>query len=178
VDTHEQREQNRKTLARITPMETMKILCDHMLGSLATWLRVLGVDTFYPDNQMSDHQILQIAADEQRLIVSRDKQLIAQAKKRMIPVLELASTTLNEQLETLVQKIQLEPEKALTRCTVCNTPLTTVQKADVAGHVPPKVFESHQQFWFCPHCTKYYWMGTHYHNMMNTINELTSKKKP
>lgn len=155
----------------------MKILCDHMLGTLATWLRILGVDTFYPDNQMSDKQLLQLAAQEQRLLISRDKQLIAQGKKRKILVLELTTTNLNEQLEKVVQKITLEPEKTLTRCTLCNTPLNKVKKTDVEGHVPPKVFETQKEFWFCPHCKKYYWMGTHYQNMKQKISNLTPKKE-
>ncbi len=154
----------------------MKILCDHMLGSLATWLRILGVDTFYPDDQMSDEQLLQIATQEGRLIISRDKQLIARGKKRKIPVLELHPTNLDEQLEAVVRTIPLEKEKMLTRCTVCNTPLCPVEKKDVADQVPPKVLESHNQFWFCPHCNKYYWMGTHYQNMMQKISKLTKEK--
>ena len=155
----------------------MKILCDHMLGSLATWLRILGVDTFYPDNQMSDEQLLEIAAQEQRLIISRDKQLIAQGKKRKIPVLELHTTNLDEQLEAVVQAIPIETDKTLTRCTLCNTPLDSAKKEDVVGHVPPKVLQSQHEFWYCPHCNKYYWMGTHYQNMMQKITRLTQKKK-
>ena len=129
-------------------MRTMKILCDQMLGSLATWLRILGVDTSYPDNQMSDEQLLQIAAKEERLIISRDKQLIARGKKRMIPVLELDTTSLDEQLETVLKAIPIETHTMLTRCTLCNTPLHSVEKNDVAGKVPPKVLESQKDFWY------------------------------
>ena len=154
----------------------MKILCDQMLGSLATWLRILGVDTLYPDNQMSDEQLLQIAAKEQRLIITRDKQLIAQGKKRKIPVLELETTNLDEQLEIVIKTVPFETDKMLSRCTLCNTPLHSVGKNDVKGQVPPKVLESQKDFWYCPHCKKYYWMGTHYQNMMQKINRLTKQK--
>jgi uncharacterized protein with PIN domain len=153
----------------------MKILCDQMLGSLATWLRILGVDTFYPDNQMSDEELLRIAEQEQRLIISRDKQLIARGIKRRIPVLELHTTNLDEQLETVLKAIPLEADRPLSRCTVCNTPLHSVEKHDVAGQVPPKVLESQKDFWYCPHCKKYYWMGTHYLNMMQKISRLTKQ---
>jgi uncharacterized protein with PIN domain len=155
----------------------MKVLCDQMLGSLATWLRILGIDTLYPSNEMSDDEILQIAAEEQRLIISRDKQLIARGKKRMIPVLELHTTSLDEQLETVLKAITLETSKLLTRCTLCNTPLRSVEKKEVADKVPPKVLESQKEFWNCPHCNKYYWMGTHYQNMMQKINRLTKQKQ-
>ena len=151
----------------------MKVLCDQMLGSLATWLRILGIDTMYPSNDMSDDELLQIAAEEQRLIISRDKQLIARGKKRMIPVLELHTTSLDEQLETVIKAVPFETDKMLSRCTLCNTPLRSVEKHDVAGQIPPKVLESQKDFWYCPHCKKYYWMGTHYQNMMQKINRLT-----
>jgi uncharacterized protein with PIN domain len=157
-------------------MGTMKILCDQMLGSLATWLRILGIDTMYPSNEMSDDELLHIAVEEQRLIISRDKQLIARGEKRMIPVLELHTTNLDEQLETVVKSVPFETDKMLSRCTLCNTQLHSVKKDDVAGHVPPRVLESHKDFWFCPHCKKYYWMGTHYQNMMQKINRLTKQK--
>jgi uncharacterized protein with PIN domain len=159
-------------------MGTMKILCDHMLGSLATWLRILGIDTMYPSNDMSDDELLQIAAEEQRLIISRDKQLIARGEKRMIPVLELQSTSLDEQLGTVLKAIPIETNKILSRCTLCNTPLRSVEKNELTDQVPPKVLESHKDFWFCPHCNKYYWMGTHYQNMMQKINKLTTQKQP
>ena len=159
-------------------MGTMKILCDHMLGSLATWLRILGVDTFYPESEMSDEQLLQVAAKEHRLIITRDKQLIAQGRKRMIHVLELHTTDLDEQLETVVGVIPITTDKMLSRCTLCNTLLTSVEKKQVAGQVPPRILESHDEFWFCPHCKKYYWMGTHYQNMMEKITRLTQKKQP
>jgi uncharacterized protein with PIN domain len=155
----------------------MKILCDHMLGSLATWLRILGFDTLYPTNEMNDEGLLQIAAEEQRLIISRDKQLIARGKKRTISVLELHTTNLDEQLETVVRTIPIETNKMLTRCTLCNTPLRSVEKNEAAGQVPPKVLESQKDFWYCPHCKKYYWMGTHYQNMMQKINRLTKQKQ-
>jgi uncharacterized protein with PIN domain len=165
-----------KATACITSAGTMKILCDQMLGSLATWLRILGFDTLYPTSEMSDEQILQIATREQRLIISRDKQLIARGKKRAIPVLELQTTSLDEQLEAVVKTIPIEPSQMLTRCTLCNTSLLSVEKDEVTDRVPPKVQESQNNFWYCPHCKKYYWMGTHYQNMMQKINLLTKKK--
>jgi uncharacterized protein with PIN domain len=164
-----------KTTVGIPPMGTMKVLCDQMLGSLATWLRILGIDTMYPSNDMSDDEILQIAAEEQRLIISRDKQLIARGKKRMIPVLELETTNLDEQLAIVTQAIPIETTQLLSRCTLCNTQLHSVKKDDVAGKIPPKVLESQKDFWYCPHCKKYYWMGTHYQNMMQKITRLTKQ---
>ena len=154
----------------------MKVLCDHMLGSLATWLRILGVDTAYPSSTVSDDEILQQAEAEGRLILTRDKTLVARAKKAGLPVLLISSTTLFVQLQQAVEALSLDAAGALTRCTICNTPLAPVEAAEAKPHVPPKVFASQKQYWYCPSCKKYYWMGTHYEDMEKKIASLMEKK--
>ena len=101
----------------------MKLLCDHMLGSLAKWLRIFGFDTVYPDATMNDDLILQIAQREKRLLISRDKELLIRAKKTLVPVLEIHTTDLTEQLHQVLQEIPIDEKKILTRCTLCNTSL-------------------------------------------------------
>ncbi|MBE3121118.1 MAG: Mut7-C RNAse domain-containing protein [Thermoplasmata archaeon] len=155
----------------------MKLLCDHMLGSLAKWLRIFGFDTLYPDATTDDDLILQLAKHEKRLLISRDKELIIRGKKVKLEVLEIQTTDLHEQLAQVLTHIQIDCTQVLTRCTLCNTPLLSVEKKAVKTHVPSKVFETRDQFWYCAVCNKYYWMGTHYENMIEKINELTNKNK-
>jgi len=147
----------------------MKLLCDHMLGSLAKWLRIFGYDTFYPTSETADDDLLRIANEEQRLLITRDKELIARAKKHHLPVLTIATTNLDEQIAQVLRHIGFSTEKLLTRCIVCNTPLRTVEKHTVKKLVPLKVFQTRDEFWFCPVCSKYYWKGTHYENMREKI---------
>ena len=82
-----------------------KILCDQMLGTLAKWLRILGFDTFYPDYELSDIEILDIAKKEKRIIISRDKELIIRAKKNKIKNFEMKLTNLDSQLNLVLEKI-------------------------------------------------------------------------
>ncbi len=154
----------------------MKVLCDHMLGSLATWLRILGVDTAYPSNTMSDDEILRCAKVEGRFILTRDKTLAVRAKKAAVPVMLISSSTLAAQLEQAVEALSLDAAGALTRCTVCNTLLVPVDAVEAQPHVPLKVFARQKQFWFCPSCKKYYWMGTHYEDMEKKIAALMKQK--
>jgi len=153
----------------------MKILCDHMLGSLATWLRILGFDTFYPDATMTDEEIIKRAKTEHRLLITRDKALFIKAKKEQVRTVNLQTTHLTEQLKQTLHTIPFDTSLMFTRCTVCNTLLKAVDKNTVKQHVPPKVFETKDVFWYCDVCDKYYWMGTHYDNMMRTINKLTQQ---
>ena len=155
----------------------MKVLCDHMLGSLATWLRILGMDTVYPSSTESDDEILRHAEAEGRLILTRAKVLAARAKKAAVPVLLISSSTLAVQLEQVTKDLSLDAAGALTRCTVCNTPLVPVEAVEAQPHVPPKVFARQKQFWFCPSCKKYYWMGTHYEDMEKRIASLMKQKQ-
>ena len=153
----------------------MKLICDHMLGSLAKWLRIFGFDTLYPDMTTDDDKVLNIAKTENRLLISRDKELIIRGKKIKLEVLEIQITDLDKQLAQVLTHISLDNTQVLTRCTLCNTPLISVEKKETKNHVPPKVFETRDQFWYCSICNKYYWMGTHYENMIEKINKLTHK---
>ena len=153
----------------------MKLICDHMLGSLAKWLRIFGYDTLYPDMITNDNEVLNIAKAEKRLLVTRDKELLIRGKKIQLDVLEIQTMDLDKQLAQVLTHIPIDRIEVLTRCTLCNTPLISVEKKATKTHVPPKVFESRDQFWYCSICNKYYWMGTHYENMIEKINKFTNK---
>jgi len=147
-----------------------------MLGSLAKWLRIFGFDTIYPDATMSDDGVLQIAHREKRLLISRDKELLIRAKKILIPVLEIQTTDLSKQLHQVLKQIPMDEKKILTRCTLCNTPLHSIDKEAIKDKIPEKVFQTRNEFWICPSCSKYYWMGTHYEDMRGKINTLIKKE--
>jgi uncharacterized protein with PIN domain len=146
-----------------------------MLGSLAKWLRIFGFDTLYPDMTTNDDVVLDIAKAEKRLLISRDKELLIRGKKLQLDVLEIQMTDLDQQLAQVLTRIPIDSTQVLTRCTLCNTLLISVEKQATKIHVPPKVFETRNQFWYCSICNKYYWMGTHYENMIEKINKLTNK---
>jgi len=146
-----------------------------MLGSLARWLRILGFNTFYPTAQTSDDELLLIAKQEHRVIISRDKELIARGKKQSLDVIGIQTTHLQEQITQVLTHLKVDTPALLSRCIVCNTPLLPILKESVRNLVPPKVFETREDFWFCPSCTKYYWRGTHYENMMEKINTLQKR---
>lgn len=150
----------------------MKALCDQMLGTLAKWLRLFGFDTFYVNSETKDEELLQVAKKEDRVIITRDKQLIARVKKEKLPVIEVNTTDLDEQLNLVLKNVDIDQKAILSRCSVCNTILYEVKKSGVKGKVPGKVFENNEKFWFCSKCNKLYWMGTHYDKIINKIDEI------
>ncbi|UCD14496.1 MAG: Mut7-C RNAse domain-containing protein [Thermoplasmatales archaeon] len=154
----------------------MKLLCDQMLGSLAKWLRILGYDTFYANDVMTDQELLHIATTENRTIISRDKELILKGKKQNLDVIEIKHTDLDEQLNHVMNLIKVDKNLVLSRCTLCNTVLKTVEKSEVEGKVPKKVFDNKDKFWFCNKCKKFYWTGSHYDKINDKIKEITKGK--
>ncbi len=155
----------------------MKILCDQMLGTLAKWLRILGFDTFYANAEMSDEDLLNIAKGENRTIFTRDKELIIRGKKKNLNVIAIETTDLDLQLNQALKHVNIDEKSILSRCTLCNTVLDTVEKNKVQGKVPSKVFENNEKFWFCSKCNKFYWMGSHYNEMINKIDKIKKLQK-
>jgi hypothetical protein len=143
-----------------------------MLGTLAKWLRILGYDTFYASNEMTDDSLMEIAKREKRILITRDKDLIFRAKKQLMPTVEIKETDLIKQIRKVIKENKIDENKFLSRCSVCNTELRSISKKLVEGKVPPKVFETKEKFWYCPTCNRYYWMGSHYDDMIKRIKKI------
>ncbi len=149
----------------------MRFIADHMLGSLARWLRFLGFDTAYPD-VLSDKELAQLAEKEDRILLTRDKEL---ARTKGVSALLINSTDIDEQLSQVMAAYDLEIEDELSRCSLCNTNLIPIKKELVKDKVPERVFEIQNEFWECRQCKKYYWAGTHYKNIKIKLKELKGK---
>ena len=150
----------------------MKFLCDQMLGTLAKWLRILGFDTYFANQVIKDIELLEIAKKEERILITRDKELVQRCKKRQIKFISISSIDLDEQLKTTLKNININEDQILTRCTVCNSILEEIDKEKVKGEVPEKVFQYKEKFWFCKNCKKYYWHGSHFDKMISKIKDL------
>lgn len=153
----------------------MKFLCDQMLGTLATWLRLCGFDTFYANAEINDDELLRIAAKDNRLFITRDKQLLERGKKNRLHMIEIRSTNLDEQLHHVLRGIPIDKTAVLTRCSLCNMVLDDISKDSVKEKVPEKVFVHHDAFWFCPRCKKIYWKGSHYDKIVRKIDEIQKR---
>jgi len=146
----------------------LKFVCDHMLGTLARWLRLLGFDVLYP-GPIPDDEIIEIAVKEDRFILTRDKEL---GDTKKVPALYVESDDLEEQLLFTISDLKLEITDPMSRCSLCNSPVEKVEKPAVEGEVPKGVFERQQEFWYCPKCRKYYWQGSHWDRITKTIETL------
>lgn len=149
----------------------MKILCDHMLGSLARWLRFMGYDAAYPD-PITDRELIEVARRDGRILLTRDKELAA----RLPEAVRIQSDVLDEQIREVAAVLPLRLVDPLSRCSLCNVFLVAVSRDDISDAVPEGVRARHEEFWRCPSCRRVYWQGTHWDKMIERLNGLDLPK--
>lgn len=149
-------------------MTRPRFLADEMLGTLARWLRIMGYDTEYA-RDLLDGEVLRLAAEEDRIVLTRDKQLAQRARGRGLLI---ESEVLEEQLEQVADAFGLGGADLMPRCTVCNGELRTVRAEDVVGRVPERVLERQDEFYVCPRCGQIYWKGTHWDNIQKKLDRI------
>lgn len=146
---------------------TPRFVADHMLGSLARWLRIMGYDTVY-DKSLDDPGIANLARAESRFILTRDRELAKEPGALMIE-----ADDLDLQLKAIAEKHGLKFHDDLIRCSACNGDLADLDKAQAKESVPEGAFENNDKFWKCSKCGKVYWKGTHWHGIMDRFRRLS-----
>lgn len=143
-----------------------RFVADHMLGSLARWLRMMGYDTVY-DKSLDDPGIANLAKAENRFILTRDKELGKEAGSLL-----LENEDLDAQLEATAARYGLRFSEDRIRCSACNGELLDLPKQDAKDKVPEGAFQANEKFWKCSKCEKLYWKGTHWDGIMARLRKL------
>jgi uncharacterized protein len=152
---------------RPRPLRRPRFLADAHLGALARRLRLLGFDTLW-HNDWGDQALARLAAEEQRILLTRDRQLLMRQAVTHGCYLRSGSTA--DQLAELIQRLQLCSEIApFTRCTLCNGSLEAVSAEGIGSQLPRRTAERHREFWRCGSCGRVYWKGTHWMSMQRQI---------
>jgi uncharacterized protein with PIN domain len=139
--------------------ESPLFISDAMLGSLAKWLRILGFDTLY-FKAIDDNEIVKIAKQEQRILLTRDTRLVK--RKKIDNYIMITSNDVSEQLKEVLKSLSSTLTlTCFTRCAECNGELSTADKESVANDVPEYVFLNFDSFFRCSSCGKVYWEGSH-----------------
>jgi uncharacterized protein with PIN domain len=129
-----------------------------MLGTLAKWLRILGYDTLF-DPALTDHQLVRLARAEDRVLLTRDREL---ARRRGVQSLLVASEQLDDQVHQVLVDLGLEFDRSFSRCPVCNELLQAIDRDAARSRVPAYVAQIHDTFHHCPSCQRVYWRGSHW----------------
>ena len=159
------------TKVRKTALRTTLFVLDAHLGKLAKYLRMLGFDTLYRSD-IDDSEIISVARKEKRIILTRDKLLLK--SKEVRHGYFVRSIEKHEQLREVVKKFDLNSQfKSFTRCMTCNTILLKVDKEEIHNKVDKDIFRIFNEFFYCKHCDKVFWKGSHFMRMEAYIRELT-----
>ena len=150
------------------PSPAPPLIADAMLGGLARWLRVLGLDVAY-DPALDDAALVRLAAGEGRVILTRDRRLVERRLARNH--LLVASGEVGAQLRQVLAELAIAPDPArlLSRCLRCNLPLVALAAEQARERVPPYVASTRERFRECPRCGRVYWSATHVDRMRERL---------
>jgi len=81
-----------------------RFIVDAMLGKLATWLRLTGHDTFY-STKVHDDELLQIALEQNRVLLTSDAILSRRAEESGAEVMLVRGTVDEEVASEQIRKL-------------------------------------------------------------------------
>ena len=161
------------SLSRVRPVSgaAPRFVADAHLGGLARLLRMAGFDTLY-DNRYRDEEIVAIALDEDRVVLTRDRALL---KRRAVEHgCYLHAIKPAAQLRELFGRLGLAAStRPFSLCLHCNLALRAADKAAVLDGLPPSVRALHEEFQACDACRRVFWKGSHHKRMRALLDAVT-----
>ena len=174
-----------------------RLLVDAMCGKLATYLRMCGYDAAYALDRgvEADDRLLSLAADEDRTLITRDRELAARAADRKDGAVLLIERDVLDQLrEVTGAGLPMELAAEPTRCGACNGRVerigaggTGVDPDDRPEYVPDDVGASPPEdaasdnvqadadsrpAWRCRDCGRWFWKGGHWESVADRLDEM------
>jgi uncharacterized protein with PIN domain/sulfur carrier protein ThiS len=150
--------------------EPVRFVADTHLGRLAAYLRLLGFDTLYR-NDYDDHELAGIAAEEQRVLLTRDRGLLKH--KRVVYGYCVRESDPQQQVSTVLRRYRLTAAaQPWRRCSHCNGLLHTVAKSAVLPQLEPKTKLYYDDFQQCEVCGQVYWQGSHFARLAEFVENV------
>lgn len=137
-----------------------------MLGRLATWLRLMGLDAplvRQPPPRPAPGQVL----------------LTRRAKLKGQPgVVFIEHDRLPDQLGQVVRQLGLDPDpgRFFTRCLRCNVEVVPIGRDEAADLVPAHTLHTAESFTQCPSCGRVYWPGSHTKRARAMLRAVSAKE--
>ncbi len=152
------------TKLRPLPLRKTQFIVDVNLGKLARYLRIGGFDTLY-SNSYEDKEIAEISARENRIVLTRDRDLLKRSIIQRGHWIRSQNAVL--QYHAVLERFDLIDSVSIySRCPQCNGKLSQVDKKDILDRLAPKTAMYYDDFKVCDSCGKIYWKGSHYDNFI------------
>ena len=146
-------------------------ILDNHLGQLATYLRLLGFDTQYP-NHLQDEGLAQMSHEEKRVLLTRDRRLLM--RKIVVYGYWLRAKDPRQQLLEVMDRYELKDHiRPWHRCLRCNGHLRPVPKEDILERLEPKTKKYYHEFRICQECQQIYWKGSHYEPLRQFVEDVS-----
>jgi uncharacterized protein with PIN domain len=161
---------NTVSLLRAPLIPPYRFILDVHLGSLARLLRLSGFDTYYK-TEAADADIAKIAANEKRIVLTRDIGLL---KHKIIDWgYWIRSQYKEEQFKEVAYRFNLWPLfSPFSFCLACNGKIQAVSKEHIHDRIPSNAAHYFQAFYQCQSCLRVYWKGSHYDQMLKTLDRI------
>lgn len=142
----------------------MKFLCDEMLKGLARWLCIAGHDAEMEPDGTPDRRLIERAAADDRLLLTRDRTLLQIRDAPRVVVL-LAGNDIESCVRELDRRLHIDwLHRPFSRCSRCNTPLVEAVGAPEFSW-PTDIRQAYK----CEVCGQYYWQGGHVERMLRRL---------
>ncbi len=158
---------------RDQPLRRTRFVADAHLGGLARLLRLTGFDTLY-DNGFADDEIVAIALRDERIVLTRDRELLKRRSVTHGCFVHALKPRL--QVREIFDRLDLAGSaRPFTLCLDCNVPLRPIDRAQAEARIPPMVRERQQRFSTCDVCRRVFWEGSHWQHMRELVDELLDR---
>jgi uncharacterized protein len=142
---------------------------DVHLGTVARWLRLVGVDTAYgPD--ADDDALIEQANATHRVLLTQDRGLLR--RRRLWFGAYVRGDRPRAQFADVLDRFA-PPLAPWTRCVACNALLSTVPKADIEAQLEPGTRRTYHEFARCQGCGRVYWRGAHARHLEAIVDSAT-----
>jgi len=156
--------------------DEIHFLADQHLGTLARYLRMIGIDTAFNED-ISGYELVEKANQQDRILLTKDHNILKRNELKYGYF--IYADDLDSQLEELILQFKLKEHLSLfSRCLECNELLQPIEKATIEHRLPKKVREGHESFTICWRCNKIYWKGSHYDRMKDKIENILTRINP
>ena len=157
--------------------EESMFFVDSMLGNIAKKLRLLGYDSQY-FSDIDDKRLIDSAKKENRIIISKDEELVKKAKKLGIRSVYITKEEEIDQFFEIIyfmnlKRIHINGDTA--RCPKCNSLTESIDKNIIKEKIPQGVLKLNDKFWKCKCCNQIYWEGTHIKNLQEFVMNVNER---
>lgn len=145
------------------------------LGKLAKWLRLLGFDTLYEeDDRATDGDY---PGEKDRIFLTRS--FPGAKEKGSARTIFIRENNPYDQVREVIQAMRVDRShiRPFSRCIRCNCLTENVGKGSIRGMVPDFTWENQSVFRTCPGCRRIYWKGSHFIRVMERIDRLFPPKE-